>query len=117
MIRRPPRSTLFPYTTLFRSVAGTRVSRKDLAVALLGELDRLWLAVRPAAGLDPYREEFLRLDILQGRKIRVKTPEGVIDGRAAGIDAEGRLLLERPGGEKISLFSGEVTIDGSGRPG
>src|SRR3712207_8375170 len=25
MIRRPPRSTLFPYTTLFRSVAGSRV--------------------------------------------------------------------------------------------
>src|SRR3989449_11622970 len=24
MIRRPPRSTLFPYTTLFRSRAGTR---------------------------------------------------------------------------------------------
>src|SRR2546427_1978418 len=24
MIRRPPRSTLFPYTTLFRSVSGTR---------------------------------------------------------------------------------------------
>src|SRR3712207_6912980 len=24
MIRRPPRSTLFPYTTLFRSVAGVR---------------------------------------------------------------------------------------------
>src|SRR3712207_8859851 len=28
MIRRPPRSTLFPYTTLFRSVAG--VVRVDL---------------------------------------------------------------------------------------
>src|SRR3712207_8428875 len=26
MIRRPPRSTLFPYTTLFRSVPGDRVS-------------------------------------------------------------------------------------------
>src|SRR5260221_8690090 len=25
MIRRPPRSTLFPYTTLFRSVAGVAV--------------------------------------------------------------------------------------------
>src|SRR5260221_14139048 len=24
MIRRPPRSTLFPYTTLFRSLVGTR---------------------------------------------------------------------------------------------
>src|SRR2546428_2851324 len=26
MIRRPPRSTLFPYTTLFRSVFGARVA-------------------------------------------------------------------------------------------
>src|SRR5438105_6699421 len=26
MIRRPPRSTLFPYTTLFRSIACTRFS-------------------------------------------------------------------------------------------
>src|SRR3712207_8964725 len=25
MIRRPPRSTLFPYTTLFRSLAGLRI--------------------------------------------------------------------------------------------
>src|SRR2546430_12291850 len=27
MIRRPPRSTLFPYTTLFRSLAGVRAER------------------------------------------------------------------------------------------
>src|SRR3712207_7906876 len=27
MIRRPPRSTLFPYTTLFRSVFGKRMNR------------------------------------------------------------------------------------------
>src|SRR3712207_7247760 len=35
MIRRPPRSTLFPYTTLFRSA---RVERRDLG---LGDLERL----------------------------------------------------------------------------
>src|SRR3712207_7066923 len=28
MIRRPPRSTLFPYTTLFRSQGRTKASRK-----------------------------------------------------------------------------------------
>src|SRR3712207_7489977 len=28
MIRRPPRSTLFPYTTLFRSRVGTRGARR-----------------------------------------------------------------------------------------
>src|SRR5258706_8700037 len=32
MIRRPPRSTLFPYTTLFRSPAGEAVDHGDLAV-------------------------------------------------------------------------------------
>src|SRR5256885_10983901 len=30
MIRRPPRSTLFPYTTLFRSVVGDGVDRDAL---------------------------------------------------------------------------------------
>src|SRR2546425_8478651 len=33
MIRRPPRSTLFPYTTLFRSTRGTPLRRR-----LLGDL-------------------------------------------------------------------------------
>src|SRR5258708_20155470 len=31
MIRRPPRSTLFPYTTLFRSLASLPAPRKDLS--------------------------------------------------------------------------------------
>src|SRR5256885_3671044 len=31
MIRRPPRSTLFPYTTLFRSLAVDRSSKNDEA--------------------------------------------------------------------------------------
>src|SRR2546422_4483397 len=31
MIRRPPRSTLFPYTTLFRSLGGGGMSRLFLA--------------------------------------------------------------------------------------
>src|SRR3712207_8328698 len=37
MIRRPPRSTLFPYTTLFRSVAGDDVE-SPLSRALLALL-------------------------------------------------------------------------------
>src|SRR3989442_7418508 len=30
MIRRPPRSTLFPYTTLFRSIIKSSKNRKDV---------------------------------------------------------------------------------------
>src|SRR3712207_7618210 len=34
MIRRPPRSTLFPYTTLFRSARTGRAERRDDAAAV-----------------------------------------------------------------------------------
>src|SRR3712207_8712023 len=37
MIRRPPRSTLFPYTTLFRSVDAVRPAREDDALRLAGQ--------------------------------------------------------------------------------
>ena len=35
MIRRPPRSTLFPYTTLFRSVKATVVTSADVSEELV----------------------------------------------------------------------------------
>src|SRR2546426_3461049 len=53
MIRRPPRSTLFPYTTLFRSHrrrAAPRVASHD-ALGQLGPLDR-----RPSASCDRSEE-------------------------------------------------------------
>src|SRR5258708_29768466 len=43
MIRRPPRSTLFPYTTLFRSLLGRHLLRRDrqdqLRVVISGAID------------------------------------------------------------------------------
>src|SRR5437588_5432760 len=42
MIRRPPRSTLFPYTTLFRSLL--RESPAPLAVDLYSQTAALWAA-------------------------------------------------------------------------
>src|SRR2546429_4927404 len=39
MIRRPPRSTLFPYTTLFRSSNGARLE-EPLVRRTLGKLQR-----------------------------------------------------------------------------
>src|SRR5256885_7052823 len=41
MIRRPPRSTLFPYTTLFRSVRGSTTGRPIMV--LLDLLGRRWV--------------------------------------------------------------------------
>src|SRR5256884_6083276 len=38
MIRRPPRSTLFPYTTLFRSYCGDNESSKAVAAELIRDV-------------------------------------------------------------------------------
>src|ERR1041384_4413067 len=38
MIRRPPRSTLFPYTTLFRSLYGTLLPGPDIGARCAGEM-------------------------------------------------------------------------------
>src|SRR5256885_4227543 len=49
MIRRPPRSTLFPYTTLFRSVDGVPAAAPDT-----DDADR---PIRLAARIGPQRDE------------------------------------------------------------
>src|SRR3989475_8170028 len=71
MIRRPPRSTLFPYTTLFRSVharAGRPLRRRESRLA----------GARPAAGaLGP---RLSRAAVLADRE----------DGRAPGTHGGGR---------------------------
>src|SRR2546422_7842530 len=45
MIRRPPRSTLFPYTTLFRSVRGDVGRRKDRNDTFSDTAARYWSAL------------------------------------------------------------------------
>src|SRR3712207_8391712 len=73
MMRRPPRSTLFPYTTLFRSVALERVVLEwvDRVAGLLqvARLERVLVDDHDAAGLD-------RLDVRLERG-RVHCDQGV----------------------------------------
>src|SRR3712207_6886723 len=43
MIRRPPRSTLFPYTTLFRSLAGGVVFERALGQRAHQDFQEFWV--------------------------------------------------------------------------
>src|SRR3712207_7154720 len=49
MIRRPPRSTLFPYTTLFRSQADIMRGGSDLGALTLGRWYTAHVFLLPAA--------------------------------------------------------------------
>src|SRR5690349_24117555 len=58
MIRRPPRSTLFHYTTLFRSVTTRRALRA--AAGGPAPVPTLQSHDRPAPGLRPFRSSWIR---------------------------------------------------------
>src|SRR3712207_8809280 len=45
MIRRPPRSTLFPYTTLFRSLQNTQLRVRTVQGNVVSEITTLGVAV------------------------------------------------------------------------
>src|SRR2546426_6122205 len=54
MIRRPPRSTLFPYTTLFRSRLHFRkIAGRELQVPVSGLIDQERGALQPEPGDHP----------------------------------------------------------------
>src|SRR3989449_10990181 len=60
MIRRPPRSTLFPYTTLFRSVSLLRGGREGLKVQTVAEFRRAE-DLKDTTTTDPARGQAFKL--------------------------------------------------------
>ena len=96
MIRRPPGSTLFPYTTLFRSVSGDAVS--DM-VAVVAEVAAT-LKAKPPKSLG----DFIRSKSVNGIKIE-RTSEGeTFDDDMA---AEVRTALESMGKGYVNNKSGK----------
>src|SRR3989454_12700883 len=111
MIRRPPRSTLFPYTTLFRSTpmdVGSAISAALLGVQA-GEIrteDRP-VAVRVRAP-DSVRFDPLRLRALPvlGGGARRVTPLGSL---ATFEPADSRLSLEREDQQQMIAMTADVS--------
>src|SRR2546430_12123737 len=90
MIRRPPRSTLFPYTTLFRSISGGErltVMPFDALAQFEGQLAAALLVPRPA------RRE-LGLDRLQAVLLHMRSEEHTSELQSQS-NLVCRLLLEK----------------------
>jgi len=60
MIRRPPRSTLFPYTTLFRSLDEQRRRRIDRVREMIAKLEHHGIVLDADAILAPARQDAQR---------------------------------------------------------
>src|SRR5258706_9793241 len=89
MIRRPPRSTLFPYTTLFRSGCGYDWSR-FLMCRVYSVFD---LTVREVAGMtrrsEEHTSELQSLTNLVCRLLLEKKKKTYVDVRRSGQETRG----------------------------
>src|ERR1039458_1869812 len=100
MIRRPPRSTLFPYTTLFRSDGAEQGER---ALGIGGGIERLddTVAVgfaRHASGLTLFQALIEELGVLLLNVGRVaQHPVAKIDSCRGGVDGAGEAVLDEGG--------------------
>lgn len=81
--------------------------RTAFACRLIQDLDRCYgiLEGNGFADIAKRWEGFFRM---RGRQVRVNMPDGVIQGKAMGIDTDGALILEEEGGHRERILAGDV---------
>src|SRR2546430_13396344 len=82
MIRPPPRSTLFPYTTLFRSQCGANPATGD----------RQWLEARRAALPEPLRARYTVVPYGGSELARIYAATTLVVARAGAGDRKSTRL-------------------------
>lgn len=100
-----------PWTDLASApgLAHKDISRNQLAAWLLEELPQA-LETFQSEGFEAFKSDWLDLDLLHGRNIRVEQGNREIAGRARGVDHDGGLLLETSPSVVRVFHSGEVSV-------
>src|SRR5436309_6134590 len=99
MIRRPPSSTLFPYTTLFRSEA----QLTDL-LAVLTRLDKIEAMARQLGG--DYVAAAKAVDAMAAAELRSEEHTSELQSRENLVC---RLLLEKKKNSILDMYTSETT--------
>ncbi|MVP00007.1 biotin--[acetyl-CoA-carboxylase] ligase [Paenibacillus lutrae] len=89
--------------------AGTPVKRETLIAAFLNELETLY-QLYMENGFAPIRTMWEAMSVTLHNQVRVKTAQGVIEGRAESLDESGALVVRQLDGEKVRVYSGDVDI-------
>lgn len=92
--------------TSLRMVSGHEHDRVALLAHILERLNRWHRHLPHEALLDAWRERCVTL----GRRVRVETPQGVLEGLAEAVDESGMLWLRDAAGQHHHIAAGEATL-------
>lgn len=107
-VAEAPAQALYPATCLRRHGSGA-----EPFDVLAGFCERLahWYGVWQGAGFVPVREKWLTCADALGQPLTVRPATGQsIEGRFAGIDGRGALLLDLSDGQRMVLLAGDVLL-------
>jgi BirA family biotin operon repressor/biotin-[acetyl-CoA-carboxylase] ligase len=103
-----------PRPVSLREHLGRATPRAPLLAALLARLTYWWDDLPRPGAVSDLLTEWQRRDVLRGRRVEMRTGldrlEQVATGEAAGIGAEGQLLLRSKDGAVIEIFAGDVSV-------
>jgi BirA family transcriptional regulator, biotin operon repressor / biotin---[acetyl-CoA-carboxylase] ligase len=107
----PPGPGALPATSL-RLEHARSLDRTRLLAGILAGLERryrAWSQVFGDTERSGLRAEYTRLCATLGRRVRVELPGGrALDGLAAGVDADGRLLVSVPPDADLPVAAGDI---------
>lgn len=98
--------------TSLRIEAGKEFRRFELIATIMEHFEKAYEAVCEVGSLEPIMEDYNRLLVNCGRRVRVLEPEHEYDALALGIDKTGELQVECEDGSRKSVFAGEVSVRG-----
>lgn len=89
---------------------GTEISLNQLFREIVQQVDELLWKVDRARCFEPVIEEWRGLNCTLGRRIRVNTSEGVIEGVARDIGSDGSLRVTTDDGKRVTVTEGDVVL-------
>lgn len=89
-------------------LTGRVVDRNAFAATYLNLLEK-WLATYRTRGADAILAAWRDRDVLAGRRVAVRSGDERWEGRAAGVNPDGHLLLDGDGRHR-AVVSGEVVV-------
>ncbi len=88
---------------------GYKISRLELIISLYENLVKCYKQLQQE-GFGQIKEKWLSLTPMIGRRVQVMFKDEMIEGKAAGLDEDGSLILFTDENKKVKVSAGDATI-------